>query len=196
MIENKIIHQTVDEIMELYEKYGEEDYIGEPVSQIQHMCQCAQLAEENGADDDLILAAFLHDIGHLYEFTLSQKNQQQMNGFGIVDHEKIGAEFLLSKGVSKKIANLVQSHVAAKRYLTYKYPEYFNNLSDASKKTLTFQGGIMTKEEAQAFEKEQWFEDYIALRKWDEQAKNIQQPLPNLQDYKSLLTEHLAIQLS
>ena len=61
------VEQTVDEIFELYQKYGDEDYIGEPVSQLEHMCQCAQLAEQEGYDEDVILAAFFHDIGHLCE---------------------------------------------------------------------------------------------------------------------------------
>ena len=43
------ITNAVNEVMYLYEKYGKKDYIGEPVSQIEHMCQCAQLAEANGA---------------------------------------------------------------------------------------------------------------------------------------------------
>ena len=64
---------TANEIMFLYERYGHEDYIGEPVSQIEHMCQCAKLAELAGADADVILAAFLHDIGHLCEFAFPEK---------------------------------------------------------------------------------------------------------------------------
>ena len=136
----------------MYEKYGKKDYIGEPVSQIEHMCQCAQLAEANGADEETILAAFLHDIGHLCEYAFPETTAQHMDGFGIVDHEKLGAAFLLSKGFSKKITQLVQSHVSAKRYLTYAFNDYYNQLSDASKITLQHQGGIMTKEEAVVFE--------------------------------------------
>jgi putative nucleotidyltransferase with HDIG domain len=164
MIEVKTVLNSVDEIMDLYIKYGDEDYIGEPVSQIEHMCQCAQLAEIKGNDNEVILAAFFHDIGHLLEHIMPVEN---MDGYGIIDHEKIGAAYLSEKGFSEKITKLVASHVQAKRYLTYKYPEYYDRLSEASKKTLTFQGGVMSKYEAQNFESDELFSLYILLRNWD-----------------------------
>jgi len=193
MITENIL-QSVNEIMFLYEGYGGEDYIGEPVSQIEHMCQCAQLAEASGADDEVILAAFFHDIGHLCEFAFPEKKLKHMDDCGIVDHEKLGAEYLLNKGFSEKIARLVQSHVAAKRYLTYHFPGYYNQLSEASKKTLAFQGGVMAQEEAIAFEEDDLFDLYISIRRWDDQAKKTQQPLPSLLLYKQMMIEHLSLQ--
>ncbi len=187
------IQQRVDEILSLYEKFGNEDYIGEPVSQIEHMCQCAQLAEASGEDDEVILAAFFHDIGHLCEYAFPEKKLQHMDGVGVVDHEKLGAIYLLSKGFSEKIASLVQSHVEAKRYLTFKYPEYFEKLSEASVKTLAFQGGVMSKAEADAFEGDPLHKLYIQLRRWDEQAKETEKPLPPLDHYKQMMMAHLQI---
>ncbi|HEY9196248.1 MAG TPA: phosphohydrolase, partial [Mucilaginibacter sp.] len=58
-------HAVVKEVFSLYEKFGDEDYIGEPVSQLEHMSQAAALAQAEGQDDEVILAAFFHDIGHL-----------------------------------------------------------------------------------------------------------------------------------
>lgn len=188
------ILNLVNEIMFLYESHGNEDYIGEPVSQIEHMCQCAQLAQAAGADDDVVLAAFFHDIGHLCEFAFPEKKLLHMDDCGIIDHEKLGADYLRSIGFSEKIAKLVQSHVAAKRYLTYHFPNYYNQLSDASKKTLQFQGGVMTAEEAFAFEEDDLFDLYIAIRKWDDLAKKTQQPLPDLKQYRQMMTEHLSQQ--
>lgn len=188
------ILQSADEIMFLYHNHGNEDYIGEPVSQIEHMCQCAQLAQAAGADDDVVLAAFFHDIGHLCEFAFPEKKLLHMDDCGIIDHEKLGADYLRSIGFSEKIAKLVQSHVAAKRYLTYHFPNYYNQLSEASKKTLQFQGGVMTADEALAFEEDDLFDLYIAIRKWDDLAKKIKQPLPNLEQYKQMMTEHLSQQ--
>lgn len=182
------VEQTVDEIFELYQKYGDEDYIGEPVSQLEHMCQCAQLAEQEGYDEDVILAAFFHDIGHLCEHIMPV---EYMDGFGIVDHEKLGADFLRNKGFSENIASLVQNHVQAKRYLTNRYPEYYQQLSEASKKTLEFQGGVMTKEEAMLFESDKLFDLHIKLRRWDEKAKLEKQPMPPLQKYKEMALHHL-----
>lgn len=183
------IHQTVEEILSLYQRFGEEDYIGEPVSQIEHMCQCAQLAAAAGYDEEVILAAFFHDIGHLLEHVMPTG---QMDGLGVKDHEKLGAEYLLQKGFSEKIAHLVASHVPAKRYLTYRYPEYFDQLSEASKRTLGFQGGVMSKEEANAFEEDELHPLYIQLRKWDEAAKLENIPLPHLDYYRILMNDHLS----
>lgn len=185
------IHSRVEEIIYLYKNFGNEDYIGEPVSQIEHMCQCAQLAEDAGADEEVILAAFFHDIGHLCEFAFPEKKLQHMDGAGIVDHEKLGYTYLINKGFSKKIAQLVQSHVQAKRYLTCKFPEYFKMLSEASIKTLVFQGGVMSDAEAILFESDPLHQMYVQLRRWDEQAKEIAKPLPPLNNYKKMMLKHL-----
>ena len=77
-MEKKQIKKTVDEVLALYRRFGNEDYIGEPVSQIEHMCQCAQLAEKEGYGDEVILAAFFHDIGHLCEHIMPLKS---MDGY-------------------------------------------------------------------------------------------------------------------
>ena len=163
----------VDEVFSLYEKFGHEDYIGEPVSQLEHMSQSAQLAIQEGFDDEVILASFFHDIGHI---CVMNNKENSMNGYGIKSHEKIGADFLREKGFPERIARLVESHVQAKRYLTFKYPAYYKHLSEASRKTLEFQGGIMNREEANEFEINPLFEVSIRMRKWDELAKetNIQ----------------------
>jgi 2-amino-1-hydroxyethylphosphonate dioxygenase (glycine-forming) len=179
----------VQEIFYLYRTYGKDDYIGEPVSQIEHMSQCAQLAEKEGYDEEVILAAFFHDIGHLCEHIVPAA--ESMDGYGIVDHEKLGAGYLRSKGFSEKIASLVQSHVQAKRYLTFKDPEYYGQLSSASKQTLEFQGGRMNQEEASAFESDPLFELYVRLRRWDEKAKVEHEPLPSLEKYELMAMRHL-----
>jgi len=180
--------KIADEVLALYSQYGNQDYIGEPVSQIEHMCQCAQLAEQGNYDDEVILAAFFHDIGHLCEHVMEVK---YMDEYGVVDHEKIGAAFLSEKGFSEKISRLIESHVAAKRYLTFKNPAYYAKLSEASKNTLNFQGGRMSSEEAKNFENDKFFSLYITLRGWDERAKEEHVPLPNLEKYRDMMINHL-----
>ncbi len=181
--------QTIHEIFELYQKFGHEDYIGEAISQIEHMSQSAQLAMEGGFDDEVILAAFFHDIGHI---CVSRNRANDMGGFGVKSHEKIGADFLREKGFSERTAQLVENHVEAKRYLTYRYPEYYNNLSEASKRTLEFQGGKMTPEESTRFEQDPLFEASIQLRKWDELAKEVNVPLIDLDIIKAKAHRALA----
>jgi phosphonate degradation associated HDIG domain protein len=188
--------KITNEIMDLYAGYGGAEYAGEKVSQLEHMAQAAQLAEEQGYDEEVILAAFFHDIGHIAEAAGGDGSmsaaREEMDGFGIVDHEALGAEFLRGKGFSKKIARLVESHVEAKRYLTVKDPAYYDQLSEASKKTLEYQGGPMTPEEAEAFEQYPLFDLIIQMRKWDEQAKIEQKPLPDLDHYRQMIFRHLS----
>jgi phosphonate degradation associated HDIG domain protein len=181
----------VNEIFSLYERYGAADYIGEPVSQIEHMCQAAQLAEAENYDEDVVLGAFFHDIGHLCEHLFSVAS---MDGYGALDHERLGGQYLRSKGFSEKIARLVESHVSAKRYLTFKYPEYYNKLSEASKVTLEKQGGVMDEIEAQHFEMDHLHLLFIKLRHWDDQAKVQNVPLPPLSIYRQMALHHLTRQ--
>ena len=174
--------------MDLYEKYGGENYSGERVTQLEHMVQAAQLAAEQGYDEEVILAAFLHDVGHISE---AATDDNEMDGYGIKDHEAIGAAFLADKGFSPRISKLVASHVAAKRYLTRRDPVYHDQLSEASKRTLEFQGGRMSDEEADAFEQDPLFREIVQMRRWDEQAKIEHKPLPDLSEYKSMIIDHL-----
>jgi phosphonate degradation associated HDIG domain protein len=181
--ELEIKKKKVDEVFDLYRRFGQADYIGEPVSQIEHMCQSAQLAEKEGYDEEVILASFFHDIGHLFAL---QTGLEHMGGYGVLRHEKLGADYLRKMGFSEKVAKLVENHVQAKRYLTFRYPEYFARLSLASKKTLEYQGGPMTQEEAADFENDELFELSLKMRTWDELAKEMHVQLPDLQKYKEM----------
>jgi len=183
--------ETADEIIEMYRLHGGEEYAGEKVTQLEHMVQAAQLAEQKGYDEEVILAAFLHDIGHI---CVSAQGENEMDGFGIKDHEEVGADFLQEKGFSKRLIRLVESHVQAKRYLTWKSEEYYDRLSDASKKTLEYQGGRMTDDEALAFVQYPLFDLIIQMRYWDEEAKIEDQPVPDLEKYKDMMVRHLEIQ--
>ena len=160
--------EITNEIFSLYQRYGNADYIGEPVSQLEHMSQAAQLAIEGGYNDEVVMAAFFHDIGHI---CMQVPASHSMDGYGVKRHEKIGADYLRQKGLPNRVALLVENHVQAKRYLTFKFPTYYENLSEARKKTLEFQGGIMNPQEALAFERDPLFELSILMRKWDEEAK-------------------------
>jgi len=192
MIAKKII-PVVEEVFELYQKHGSNEYAGEKISQLEHMVQAAQLAREGGYDDEIVLAAFLHDIGHI---CAANYITEDMNGFGVMNHEKIGANFLRKRGFGERIARLVENHVSAKRYLTFKYPEYYEGLSEASKKTLEFQGGRMNYDEAMLFEQDELFEEFIAMRRWDELAKEENFPLQPIDHFKDLMINYLQRQYS
>jgi 2-amino-1-hydroxyethylphosphonate dioxygenase (glycine-forming) len=177
-----------NEIIGLYSLYGGEEYSGEKVSQLEHMVQAAQLAKAEGYSDEVVLAAFLHDIGHIAE---KITDENSMDRYGIRDHEAIGAAFLNNHGFSFRVSRLVASHVAAKRYLTLREPGYYDKLSEASKHTLEFQGGPMSEEEADVLEEDPLFREIIQMRRWDEAAKIENQPMPSLDIFRELIFQHL-----
>jgi predicted HD phosphohydrolase len=92
------------------------------------------------------------------------------------------------------VAKLVESHVRTKRYLTYRFPEYYEKLSPASRMTLSKQGGVMTHEEAELFDADPLCDLYIKLRQWDDEAKVENIPLPDLEKYKKMAYRHLLSQ--
>lgn len=168
-----------------------QDYIGENVSQLTHALQAAQLAREDGNGNDIILAALLHDIGHL----CAQPGSEMMGNVGVKGHENIGARYLRTLGFSDKVAQLVEAHVLVKRYLTARDPGYYAKLSDASKTTLRYQGGPLSDEEASQFEQDPLFSLKVKMRMWDEAAKRTDWDVPSLDTYLPLITEHLTEQL-
>lgn len=182
-----------NEIILLYEQYGGSEYAGEKVTQLEHMVQAARLAEQEGYDEEVILAAFLHDVGHI---CVSAQEENAMDGWGIKDHEEVGADYLSEKGFSKRLARLVASHVEAKRYLTWKDPLYYEQLSEASKKTLEYQGGPMLTDEAEAFEAHPLFSLIIKMRHWDDVAKIEHLEVGDLDKYRNMIVRHLEQQYS
>lgn len=184
------IETTISKLFSLYEQHGAAEYAGEKVSQLEHMCQAAQFAMEEGYDDEVVLAAFLHDVGHLLPI---EHESDSMDGYGMMDHEKVGADYLRRQGFSERMCRLIASHVNAKRYLTWKYPEYYEQLSGASKKTLEFQGGRMEEPEAKSFEADPLFDLYIKMRRWDEAAKVEHQALPDINVFREKAYQHLAL---
>ncbi|HAA42101.1 MAG TPA: phosphohydrolase [Pseudomonas sp.] len=179
--------QAIATIFALYEQHGAADYIGETVSQIEHMSQAAQLAMAEGFDDEVVLAAFFHDIGHL-----CGQGGENMGGYGVVSHERLGADYLRRAGFSERLARLVEYHVQAKRYLTFSQPDYYARLSEASRRTLGYQGGVMTAEEARAFEQDPLYQVSLRLRHWDEQAKQMHVPVLDLSVLKAKARQLLA----
>lgn len=182
--------ELVDKVFSLYEHHGTADYIGEPVSQLQHALQAALMAEEEGNDATIILAALFHDIGHLV--ALARDNKESMNGFGAMSHEDIGEAFLKSLNFPTAITALVKAHVVAKRYLVSKDEDYYHQLSEASKETLRFQGGKMNEEEMSTFEKHPDFKLFIQMRLWDDKAKLENFVTRDLSYYKQLCLNYLS----
>ena len=178
---------VVEHVAALFEPLAsavDEEYIGEPISQLAHALQCAAWAEKHEAPAEVIVACLFHDVGHLVD-----DDAPQMDGLGVVDHETIGGNFLRRHGLPERVAKLVEAHVGAKRYLCCRKPAYYDRLSPASKGTLEWQGGPMNEDEAVAFEQDPDFKYFLALRSWDELAKEPDAQVPGLGHYRTMITD-------
>ncbi|MCP4820748.1 MAG: HD domain-containing protein [Shimia sp.] len=161
-------------IGDIFDRCGDEEYLGEPVTMAQHMLQGATIAEQNGLPEDIIVAALLHDIGH---FT-SEFGTFSMDDTKDRFHEEAGAR-VLADFFPSVVIDCVRHHVTAKRYLCATKPEYFDRLSEASIHSLNLQGGPMSETEVDAFEKNPNLKKIIQVRYLDEAGKHPEMVTPD-----------------
>jgi phosphonate degradation associated HDIG domain protein len=172
----------VEFIADIFERRGAESYLGEPVTMSEHMLQGAWLAEQDGAPEELVAAALLHDIGHYTsEFgTYSPDDVEDKH------HDEAGGE-VLAPFFPPVIVECVRLHVSAKRYLCATDPTYFSKLSPASVHTLSLQGGPMSAEEVKEFRRNPFHEEAVRVRIWDEGGKVADMKTRAFRDYVPLL---------
>ena len=187
---------AVETIGELFAGPGARDHLGEPVPIGEHMLQAGALAEAAGAEDALVAAALLHDIGHLL-------GEASRGGLGPPPqaarpagssprastderHGEAGARWL-GQWFGTAVTEPVRLHVPAKRYLCAADADYFGRLSAESVRTLSLQGGPMTAAEVAAFEALPHSRDAVAVRRWDDQAKDPAVTPPRFAHFAPLL---------
>ncbi|ANP51460.1 gamma-butyrobetaine dioxygenase [Streptomyces griseochromogenes] len=142
-------------------------YGGEAVDQRTHALQTAWLATDAGADDELVVAAALHDIGRARPVRAEHPG---------LPHELAGAAFARRR-LGGRAAWVIAQHVPAKRYLVATDPAYHALLSPVSVASLKAQGGPMDEHEAARFAAHPLAADAVALRRWDDAAKDPTGPL-------------------
>lgn len=173
----------LDVLAGLFAGEGSAEYFGEAVTQAQHMLQAGALAEAAGAPAHLVAAALLHDVGH-FRGAVTGRDLMET---GIDNrHSHTGADWL-DQWFGPEVTGPVRLHVAAKRYLCAVEPGYFELLSEASVHTLRVQGGPMTDEQVRAFEAHPGARDAVAVRRWDERAKDPELPTPDFDHFRPLL---------
>lgn len=173
---------VADDIFAIYNSRGSASYFGEPVSVTEHGLQAAHFAQEEHAPEALVLAALLHDIGHL----VVDAPDDIAEWADDAHHERIGGGWL-SRRFGREVSEPVRLHVPAKRYLCATRPEYFSKLSPASVVTLKLQGGVMSVGEIAAFEAEPFFREALRLREWDDRGKIPGLVTPGLESYRRLI---------
>jgi phosphonate degradation associated HDIG domain protein len=170
-----------EEVFELFEKRGREAYFGESVSILQHSLEAAWFATEAGAEPQFVVAALLHDIGHLLHGLPEDIAEHNVDG----RHEVVGEAWLRSR-FGPSVSEPVRLHVDAKRYLCID-PTYLAHLSPSSIQSLTLQGGPFSPDEARDFEQHPQFRQAIALRRWDDAAKVTDLVVPDMTAYEDVL---------
>jgi phosphonate degradation associated HDIG domain protein len=173
---------TVDAIAALFTRRGGGAYFGEAVTQLEHALQAAHFAAAEQAADELVLAALLHDIGHLMQDTPEDIADWHTDA----RHELIGGAWL-AKRFGSKVSDPVRLHVPAKRYLCATDPGYFARLSEASIVTLKLQGGPMSATEIARFEAEPFYREAVQLRRYDDLGKVVGLWTLGLDDYSPLI---------
>jgi [1-hydroxy-2-(trimethylamino)ethyl]phosphonate dioxygenase len=173
---------TIDQIFLLLEGCGQGSYFGEPVSQLEHALQCAHFALEEQASNELVVAALLHDVGHL----LHEKGENIADRGVDAAHENLGQSWL-SRYFGPAVTRPIALHVAAKRYLCATDESYLDRLSPASLTSLQLQGGVMSAREVANFESDAFAGDAVRLRRWDELAKTEGKHVPPLSHYRAVL---------
>jgi phosphonate degradation associated HDIG domain protein len=179
--------EAAQALMELFAERGAALYGGERVSQAEHALQTAALAEADGAAETLIVAALLHDLGHLVHEAGPDIAERGIDA----RHEAIGAA-RLARYFAPAVVEPVRLHVAAKRYLCAVEPGYHADLSPASKRSLALQGGAFDAAGAAKFAASPFAEDAVRLRRWDDLAKIPTAPTKSLAEYRPMIERVMA----
>lgn len=172
---------TVDAILGLYESY--DDYVSEHRKVLEHSIQVAQLAEEEGYDDEVILAAFFHDIGYL----LPSHTSESKRSYG-----QIGSDYLRANGFSEKVAQVVIMQTEAHRYLAWKFPEKQLALLNSC----LLAEDIMSEKEAKTYEKNPYFFLSLKVNEWDGNTRYSSTVHFDLDYYREIALNHLQRNLS
>ena len=154
------------DIEKLFRDHGHIAYSGEGVTQLEHALQTAQRAERDQAPMELVTAAFLHDLGHLLNRQGNTPTER-----GIDDQHQYFAIPFIRALFPPSVVEAIRLHVDAKRALCALEPEYYENLSVDSKRSLTLQGGIFSRAETEAFLAKPFADNALKVRRWDDQAK-------------------------
>ena len=177
---------TSPQIVELLGSRATTWYGQEAVSQLEHALQCAHLAERANEAPETVVAALLHDLGHMLSAERTPVADQ--DGLPAKDdlHQFVALPFLRSL-FPDAVLEPIKLHVDAKRYLCAVDAGYWAELSPASKHSLELQGGRYDDVQVRAFEDLTFYAEAVRLRRYDDLAKVPGQVTPPLAHYAALM---------
>ena len=174
---------SLDDIKSLFLTNGAERYGAEAINQLQHALQCGHLAEQAGSSNELIAAAFLHDVGHLAH-DLGEDCAER----GVDDAHEHRAIRILDGLFSTEVINPIAMHVEAKRCLCAIDEGYHATLSPASVRSMELQGPTFTPDEVQEFMARPQSAEALDLRRWDDLAKDPDAETPDFDHFWDIIT--------
>lgn len=182
-------HAIIDCLAAIFEDVATVEYLGEDVTVAEHMLQSATLAERSRRKDAVIVGALLHDIGHV----AGDSGMFSMTDTKDRHHEVAGAR-LVKRFFPAVVTDCIRHHVAAKRYLSATRHGYLDRLSDASRHSLSLQGGPMGAHEVERFARHPHLDEIIAVRLLDDAGKRPSMKTPEFSHFipiiESLVEDH------
>ena len=177
---------TIPEIVELLGSRATTWYGQEAVSQLEHALQCAHLAERANEAPETVVAALLHDLGHMLSAERAPVADQDALPAKDDLHQFVALPFLRSL-FPDAVLEPIKLHVDAKRYLCAVDAGYWADLSPASKHSLELQGGRYDDAQVRTFEDLTFYAEAVRLRRYDDLAKVPGQVTPPLAHYAALM---------
>lgn len=189
----EMTHYIEQTLLEVFENYTFRGHLtcGENLTYTQHMAQCATLARAAGHDDEVVLAAFFHDIGYL----LDPEDYEEGGEYDLAEYEHRGAGYLRDQGFSERIAELVEGLVDVKRYLAYQDRRHLHKVYPIRRPSLPETKAPMSEAEAERFEERLDFLLCLKMREWDDASRRVDLPTFDIHPFRDLARRHLRLQL-
>ncbi len=176
----------IEHIEYLFYRYGSRPFEGRSPTQLEHALQCAHLAEHAGADDALVTAALLLDLGLLLSLDANETNHARAalasigaasSGEGRGDEgrgdvrQAARALPLLRESFGNAVVEPILLQDDAGRYLAAVDAGYLGKLSPASQSRLQARGGPFDAGQCEAFATLAGASRALLLRRWGDASQ-------------------------
>ena len=183
-----------DRLIEAMTKSAARQYGRERVNELAHALQCAELAEGAGADEEIVLACLLHDVGRyaVAQEGISDTLEPAATRAGRTrGHHEAGAD-LIAPYVPERVAFLVRAHTDAKRYLCASRARLLRDALRGLEAHADAPGRRDDGGGGRAVERHPWWPDAVRLRRWDDAAKVVGKQTRPLSSWEPLVRKYFS----